>query len=56
MAVQAVKRPRNFRQRVKIFKKLKDNKKLGGANCLIWKDGHILLQESYGLKIWNQWT
>lgn len=33
-----------------MFDKFINNKKLGGINCLIWKDGQILLQESYGYK------
>jgi CubicO group peptidase (beta-lactamase class C family) len=33
-----------------MFKKLIDNKKLGGANCIIWKDGHVMYQESHGYK------
>ncbi len=33
-----------------MFKKLIDNKKLGGVNCMIWKDGQIIYQESYGYK------
>jgi CubicO group peptidase (beta-lactamase class C family) len=33
-----------------MFKKLIDNKKLGGANCTIWKDGHVIYQESHGYK------
>ena len=31
-----------------MFKKFIDNKKLGGVNCVIWKDGNILYQESQG--------
>ncbi len=31
-----------------MFKKFIDNKKLGGVNCLIWKDGQVLYQESSG--------
>ena len=31
-----------------MFKKLIDNKKLGGVNCIIWKDGQVLYQESVG--------
>jgi CubicO group peptidase (beta-lactamase class C family) len=31
-----------------MFKKFIDNKKLGGANCIIWKDGQVLHQESLG--------
>ena len=33
-----------------MFKKLIDNKKIGGVNCLIWQDGQILYQESEGYK------
>jgi CubicO group peptidase (beta-lactamase class C family) len=33
-----------------MFKKLVDSKKLGGVNCIIWKDGHIIYQESQGYK------
>lgn len=33
-----------------MLKKLIDAKKLGGINCLIWKDGNILFQECYGSK------
>jgi len=33
-----------------MFKKLIDNKKLGGVNCLIWKDGQVIYQQSYGNK------
>src|SRR6185295_18645844 len=31
-----------------MFKKLIDNKKLGGVNCIIWKDGQVIYQESHG--------
>lgn len=31
-----------------MLKKLIDNKKLGGVNCLIWKDGRVVYQESQG--------
>jgi len=31
-----------------MFKKFIDNKKLGGVNCIIWKDGQVLYQESQG--------
>ncbi len=31
-----------------MFKKFIDNKKLGGVNCIIWKDGQVLHQESLG--------
>ena len=31
-----------------IFKKFLDNKKLGGVNCLIWKEGQVLYQKSSG--------
>jgi CubicO group peptidase (beta-lactamase class C family) len=33
-----------------MFKKLIDNKKLGGINCIIWKDGEIIYEESHGYK------
>ena len=33
-----------------MFEKFIQNKQLGGINCLIWRDGQILLQESYGYK------
>ncbi|MBC7934573.1 MAG: beta-lactamase family protein [Rhizobacter sp.] len=33
-----------------MFKKLIDNKKLGGVICLIWKDGQIIYQESQGYR------
>jgi len=33
-----------------MFKKFIENKKLGGVNCLIWQDGHMLYQESEGFK------
>ncbi len=33
-----------------MFKKFVDNKKLGGVNCLIWKDGQVVYQESHGYK------
>ena len=33
-----------------MFKKFIDNKKLGGVNCIIWKDGQILYQEIVGYK------
>ena len=33
-----------------MFKKLIDNKKLGGVNCIIWKDGQVVFQESHGYK------
>ena len=33
-----------------MFKKLIENKKLGGVNCIIWKDGEIVYQESEGYK------
>ena len=33
-----------------MFKKLIDNKKLGGVNCMIWKDGQVLYQDSQGYK------
>ncbi|HEY2722811.1 MAG TPA: serine hydrolase domain-containing protein, partial [Chitinophagaceae bacterium] len=33
-----------------MFKKLPDNKKLGGVNCLIWKDGQVVYRESHGYK------
>lgn len=33
-----------------MFEKLIDNKKLGGASCIIWKNGQVLYQDSHGLK------
>ena len=33
-----------------MFKTLLDNHKLGGLNCLLWKDGQIVYQESSGYK------
>lgn len=33
-----------------MFEKLIDNKKLGGVNCIIWKDGQVVFQESHGYK------
>src|SRR3954451_15113612 len=33
-----------------MFKKFIDNKKLGGVNCIIWKDGQVIHQESYGYR------
>jgi CubicO group peptidase (beta-lactamase class C family) len=33
-----------------VFQKLIDNKKLGGANCIIWKEGQIIFQESQGFR------
>jgi len=33
-----------------MFKKFIDNKKLGGVNCIIWKDGNVLYQESQGYR------
>ena len=33
-----------------MFKKLIENKKLGGVNCIIWKDGGIVYEESEGYK------
>jgi CubicO group peptidase (beta-lactamase class C family) len=33
-----------------MFKKLIENKKIGGVNCMIWQDGQILYQESEGYK------
>lgn len=33
-----------------MFEKLIENNKLGGINCLIWKQGEIVLQKSYGYK------
>src|SRR6195256_6932503 len=33
-----------------MFKKLIENKKLGGVNCMIWQDGQILYQEIDGYK------
>lgn len=31
-----------------MFEKLLDNKKPGGINCMIWKDGQVLFRESLG--------
>ena len=33
-----------------MFKKLIENKKIGGVNCVLWQDGQILYQESDGYK------
>jgi CubicO group peptidase (beta-lactamase class C family) len=33
-----------------MFKRLIDNKKLGGVNCIIWKDGQVIYQESDGYR------
>ncbi|HMH20359.1 MAG TPA: serine hydrolase domain-containing protein [Puia sp.] len=33
-----------------MFKKLIENKKIGGINCILWQDGQILYQESDGYK------
>lgn len=33
-----------------MFEKFIKTKKLGGINCLIWKNGQVLFQESYGYK------
>lgn len=33
-----------------MFKKLIENKKIGGVNCILWQDGQILYQESDGYK------
>ena len=33
-----------------MFEKLLDNKKLGGINCIIWKNGQVIYQESHGYK------
>ena len=33
-----------------MFKKFVDNKKLGGATCLIWKDGQVIYQECQGYR------
>jgi CubicO group peptidase (beta-lactamase class C family) len=33
-----------------MFKKFIDNKKLGGVNCIIWKDGQVTYQESHGYR------
>lgn len=33
-----------------MFKKLLDNNKLGGLNCLLWKNGQLVYQESSGYK------
>src|SRR6476660_4750834 len=33
-----------------MFKQLIDSKKLGGINCIIWKDGQVIYEESHGYK------
>ena len=33
-----------------MFKEFIENKKLGGINCMIWQDGHIIYQECVGYK------
>ncbi len=33
-----------------MFSNLINNNKLGGINCLIWKDGQAVMQESFGFK------
>ena len=33
-----------------MFKKIIENKKIGGVNCILWQDGKILYQESDGYK------
>jgi CubicO group peptidase (beta-lactamase class C family) len=33
-----------------MFKKLIENKKIGGVNCIVWQDGQILYQECEGYK------
>jgi CubicO group peptidase (beta-lactamase class C family) len=33
-----------------MFKKLIDNKKLGGVTCMIWKDGQVVYQDSQGYR------
>lgn len=33
-----------------MFKKLIDNKKLGGINCIVWRDRQIIYQESHGYR------
>lgn len=33
-----------------MFQNFIDNKKLGGMNCLIWKDGQVIFQESRGCR------
>jgi CubicO group peptidase (beta-lactamase class C family) len=33
-----------------MFKKLIDNKKLGGVVCMIWKDGQVVYQDSQGYR------
>lgn len=33
-----------------MFKKLLADKKLGGLNCMLWKDGQVIYQESSGYK------
>jgi CubicO group peptidase (beta-lactamase class C family) len=36
--------------KTRMFKKLIDSKKLGGVNCIIWRDGEVIYQESHGYK------
>ena len=31
-----------------MFEKFIENEKLGGINCLIWKNGQLVFQESFG--------
>jgi CubicO group peptidase (beta-lactamase class C family) len=33
-----------------MFEKFIENKKLGGVNCLLWKDGRVIYEESCGFK------
>src|SRR3954464_8107684 len=37
-------------KRREMFKKFIDNKKLGGVNCLIWKEGQVIYEESCGYR------
>jgi CubicO group peptidase (beta-lactamase class C family) len=49
--VEKIAELREFQaKRRDMFKKLIDNKKLGGVNCIIWKDGQIIYEESQGYK------
>ncbi len=43
--------PKHFSQRTPVvFEEIINSKKLGGVNCLIWKDGQIVYQESHGYR------
>ena len=50
LAVRLRKIPGISDKKREMFKKLIDNKKLGGVICLIWKDGQIIYQESEGYR------